>query len=212
MHGSVTESPDDDKRVTTSHDEKPAYAGILLAAGKGKRFDPTGRQNKLLRLLPGGDTIVATAARNLEAATDSVLVVIPPESSRLAAHLQSLGYPTTECIDAASGMAASLVHAVRQTRHARGWIIALGDMPFVRPATIQSLIAALREGADIAVPVCNDVRGNPVGFSRRHAAALLELTGDTGARSLVRAHPVQEVPVDDQGIFHDVDTPSDLCR
>ena len=212
MRGSVTESPDDDERMTTPHGEKPVYAGILLAAGKGKRFDPTGRQNKLLQLLPGGDTVVGAAARHLAAATGPVLVVIPPGGSQLAAHLQAAGYPTTECIDAASGMAASLVHAVRQCRHAQGWIIALGDMPFVRPATIQGLVAALRQGADIAVPVCRGSRGNPVAFSRRHAAALLELTGDTGARSLVRAHPVQEVPVDDQGIFHDVDTPSDLCR
>jgi len=195
-----------------AREEKPVYAGILLAAGKGKRFDPTGRQNKLLQLLPGGDTVVAAAARNLEDATDTVLVVIPPENPQLAAHLRSLGFQTSECSDAASGMAASLVHAVRQARHAQGWIIALGDMPFVRPATIQSLITALREGADIAVPVRNGARGNPVAFSQKHAAALLELTGDTGARSLVRAHPVQEVPVDDQGIFHDVDTPSDLCR
>jgi molybdenum cofactor cytidylyltransferase len=50
-------------------------------------------------------------------------------------------------------MAASLVHAVRHARCRRpGWLVALGDMPHVQPATIAALAAALAGGAGIAAP------------------------------------------------------------
>jgi molybdenum cofactor cytidylyltransferase len=53
-------------------------------------------------------------------------------------------------------------------------------------------------------------RGNPVGFGRVHLAALLALEGDQGARRLLQTCPVTEVPVEDPGIFRDIDTPADL--
>ena len=211
MRSSVT-GRSDTKTKMESIEAKLMYTGILLAAGKGQRFDPSGKQNKLLQVLPNGETVVAVAARNLQSAAGAVLIVIPPKSPLLSTHLSSVGYMATECTDAHAGMAASLVHGVRQSQHAPGWIIALGDMPFVQPETIKKLIAALAQGADIAVPVYREIRGNPVAFSRKHLAALLQLVGDTGARTLVQTHPVQEVLVDDPGIFQDVDTLSDLSN
>ncbi|RJF96543.1 nucleotidyltransferase family protein [Noviherbaspirillum cavernae] len=198
----------------TCAEAKPRYAGILLAAGRGWRFDPEGRQNKLLQTLPDGTTIVAAAARHLQAATDSLLAVVPADSPVLSAHLSAQGCAVTKCAAADTGMAASLVHALRLAHDAPGWIIALGDMPFVSPDTIRQLAAALAQGADIAVPVHQGMRGNPVAFSRRHLDELLQLRGDIGARRLMQTHPVHEVPVSDPGILRDIDTASDLekCR
>jgi molybdenum cofactor cytidylyltransferase len=72
----------------------------------------------------------------------------------------------------------------------------------------------VEEGADIAVPVHRTAhgqeRGNPVAFSRRHLPQLLALTGDRGARGIVRDNIVNEVAVDDPGILLDIDTPPDL--
>jgi molybdenum cofactor cytidylyltransferase len=191
-----------------------AYAGILLAAGRGSRFDQAGRQNKLLQQLPDGETVVAHAAKNLRAALCHTLAVIPAGSPLLSAHLSSQGIAVSKCLDAASGMAASLVHGLQQTRNALGWVIALGDMPFVRSDTITALVDALRQGADIAIPCYRGRRGNPVAFSRRHLDQLLELSGDIGARQLVQTHPAQEIDVDDPGICLDIDTVDDLrnCR
>ena len=42
-----------------------ALTGILLAAGRGRRFDPEGARNKLLQRLPGGELVVAASARTL---------------------------------------------------------------------------------------------------------------------------------------------------
>lgn len=185
--------------------------GILLAAGKGRRFDPTGERNKLLQPWPGGGTVVAASAAAMLAALPTVVAVVGPEGEGVAAELRANGCDVTVCPDAADGMGVSLAHAISHAAaNADGWLIALGDMPRVRPSTIKAVAEALVQGSDIAIPVMNGRRGNPVAFSRLHLAALLALHGDQGARNIVASHPVLEVEVDDPGIFQDIDTAADL--
>jgi molybdenum cofactor cytidylyltransferase len=74
------------------------------------------------------------------------------------------------------------------------------------------LVAAVRRGADIAVPTYQGRRGNPVAFSRIHLSRLLQLSGDQGARSLLKAFPVIEVDVDDAAIGRDIDFEADLAE
>lgn len=186
-------------------------AGILLAAGRGRRFDPLGERNKLLQLLPDGEPVVVASARALLAVVPRVIAVVPPADGGVAALLRGLGVEVTLCPEADSGMAASLVHAIRHSLPAAdAWLVALGDMPFVSPATMRVLLAALADGANIAAPVHAGRRGNPVAFGAAHLPALLALQGEHGARALLKAMPVREVEVDDPGIFRDIDTPADL--
>ena len=88
--------------------------------------------------------------------------------------------------------------------------VALGDMPWVQPATVQALATAVEQGAHIAAPVHGGRRGNPVAFSSVHLPLLLALDGDQGARAIVNSHPVREVAVDDSGVVRDIDMPADL--
>jgi molybdenum cofactor cytidylyltransferase len=191
-------------------------AGILMAAGRGRRFDPQGLRNKLLQPLAeaGGEPLVAVSARKLLAVLPRVVAVVPLEDGGVAALLASLGCEVTACPDADSGMAASLTHAIRRSLDVfspvDAWLVALGDMPNVAPATLQALADALGQGAGIVAPVMAGRRGNPVGFGRAHLDALLALRGEQGARKLLQALPVTEVEVDDPGIFRDIDTPADL--
>lgn len=185
--------------------------GILLAAGRGRRFDPTGVADKLLQVLPAGEQVLAASARHLLAVLPRVVAVVGPADRGVAAALRALGCEVTVCPDADTGMGASLAHAVAASLPgAQAWLIALGDMPFVAPATIQALGDAIAAGAQIAAPLCDGKRGNPVGFGSVHLPALLALTGDEGARRIVRGSAVTDVPVDDPGIFRDIDTAGDL--
>jgi molybdenum cofactor cytidylyltransferase len=187
--------------------------GILLAAGRGRRFDPSGIYNKLMLPLDGGEPVVAHSARALLAALPRVVAVIRPDEPRLAELLQSLGCEVTECIDADTGMAASLVHAIRTSLpQASAWVVALGDMPRVQSTTITALADALAGGAGIAAPQCQGKRGNPVAFSSAYLHDLLALQGDQGGRAILKANPVVDVDVADFGIFHDIDTASDLTK
>lgn len=191
-----------------------ALTAILLAAGRGRRFDPDGVRNKLLQRLPGGDLVVVASARKLLAVFSRVVAVVPPDDGGVRAALQLLGCDVTMCPDADSGMGLSLAHAVRHSLQdhvpAQGWLVALGDMPFVDPATLRALAGAIEEGAGIAAPLFDGRRGNPVAFGEAHRDALLALDGDQGARRLLKDMPVTLLEVDDPGILRDIDSPADL--
>lgn len=189
-----------------------SVVGILLAAGRGKRFDPSGLQNKLLQPLPGagGQLVLAASAANMLAALPRVVAVVRPGDDRVAALLGKLGCEVKVCDDADTGMAASLTHAISAMRGAPGWLIGLGDMPYVQPDTMRALAGAIAGGADIAVPLYQGQRGNPVAFSAFHLPLLLALDGDQGARNILTSHRVTELALDDSGILRDIDTRADL--
>jgi molybdenum cofactor cytidylyltransferase len=183
--------------------------GILLAAGASTRF----KANKLLHALPGGKPIAVVAAGNLRAALDRVVAVVRPGVPELERALTGAGVEVTVCPEAVSGMGHSLAHAVAMTPGAGGWIVALADMPFIAPGSIRRVAAALRDGADLAVPQYRGASGHPVGFAASYRDALAGLTGDAGARALLkRDHArIRVVEVDDPGILRDIDTPADLA-
>lgn len=195
-----------------------ALTGILLAAGRGRRFDPTGIHNKLLQRLPDGELVVAASARTLLAVFPRVVAVVPPDDGGVGDVLRQLGCEVTVCPDADGGMGLSLAHAIRHSLPAQlhdqlsgqGWLVALGDMPFVAPSTLHALDAAIGEGAAIAAPLFEGRRGNPVAFGARHRDDLLALDGDQGARRLLQTSPVATIDVLDPAILRDIDSPSDL--
>jgi molybdenum cofactor cytidylyltransferase len=190
--------------------------GILLAAGRGRRFDPTGARNKLLQPLAGagGEPVAVASARTLLAVLPKVIAVVRPGDDGVAEALRALGCDVTVCPDADQGMGASLAHGVRHSvghsLPASSWLIALGDMPHLKQSTATALAEAVAGGAVIAAPVSGGKRGNPVAFGTVCLGQLLALGGDEGARRILKLHPVTEVVVDDPGIFQDVDLPADL--
>jgi molybdenum cofactor cytidylyltransferase len=186
-------------------------AGILLAAGRGRRFDPLGTRNKLLQPLSSGEPVVVASARNLLSVLPRVIAVVPPQDGGVADALRALGCEVTLCAEADSGMAASLVQGITSSLPQAGaWLVALGDMPYVAASTLRALLDALGDGAGIAAPVFEGRRGNPVAFGAVHLPALLALQGEHGARALLKSAPVVEVAVNDPGILRDIDTPDDL--
>jgi len=191
-----------------------ALTGILLAAGRGRRFDPAGMHNKLLQRLPGGEPVVAASAGKLLAVCARVVAVVPPDDGGVGDLLRQRGCEVTVCPDADSGMGLSLAHAIGHAlcgqRPGQGWLVALGDMPFVDPSTLRALVAAIVDGAAIAAPLFAGRRGNPVAFGAQHRDDLLALDGDRGARRLLESSPVTTVAVDDEGILRDIDSPADL--
>jgi molybdenum cofactor cytidylyltransferase len=189
--------------------------GILLAAGYSKRFG----SNKLLQTLPAGTPEAGTpiglaaAKRLLEALPESIAVV-RPRAQKLGKMLRDAGCNTVVCKNASEGMGTSLAAGVRATTDADGWIVALADMPFIRPETIRIVTKALQEGAAIAAPSFHGERGHPVGFARRFYEELSSLRGEDGARQFLKRHPewVKLLEVDDPGVVRDIDEPSDLER
>ena len=71
------------------------------------------------------------------------------------------------------------------SRDARGWLVALADMPCIRVATLQAVAELIGGGAALAAPSYAGRRGHPVGFAARWRDALLALEGDEGARAIL---------------------------
>ena len=70
------------------------------------------------------------------------------------------------------------------TPSARGWVVALADMPALKSATIVAIAQKLESGMDLVAPTYQGERGHPVGFGKRYGPQLLALDGDTDVGEL----------------------------
>jgi molybdenum cofactor cytidylyltransferase len=183
--------------------------GLLLAAGNSSRFGA----NKLLHPLADGVPVGLAAARHLAAALGEVLVVVRPEDAALIRLLETAALGrVVRCAESYQGMGHSLACGVSVTPTADGWVVALADMPYVRPASIREVARRLASGASIAAPVYRGQRGHPVGFAAGFYGDLVALRGDSGARPLIERHRDRAVLFawDDPGTVYDLDRPEDL--
>lgn len=181
-------------------------AGVLLAAGEGKRL---GTPKALVEL--GGRRLVDRGVDLLrDGGTAPVLVVTG------AAPLAVPGAVAVANPDWPSGMGSSLAAGLRALPGGcAAAVIALVDQPLIGAAVVQRLITAYRAGADLAVAAYHGRPRNPVLLGRRHwAGVLASAAGDAGARPYLRAHPglVTLVECGDIARPDDVDTPQDLAR
>jgi molybdenum cofactor cytidylyltransferase len=183
--------------------------GLLLAAGAATRFG----SDKLQHALPHGVAIAVQAARHLGSELPRVVAVVRPGSEALVARLAAEKCEIVVCDNAAEGMGASLACAARAAGRAHGYVVALGDMPFVRPSSIAAVRDALAGGAPLAAPYFRARRGHPVGMAGEFFESLVTLRGDEGARQLLAANAsrLRKIPVGDPGVLRDIDTPDDLA-
>ncbi len=196
--------------------------GLLLASGFGRRFDAGGRRNKLLARLPDGQTLVTASARALCSALEHVAVVVPSRATLIEAALSDLPLQLIRNARAKEGMGASIAVGIAALRadfpKARGWLIALGDMPFVAPRTIRSIAEALLSNgrdddeAPIVAASYDGRRGHPVAFRDTLGDELTALEGDVGASVLMKTHGVRLIACGDAGVLRDIDTQDDLSR
>ena len=182
--------------------------GILLAAGSASRFG----SHKLLYPLPDGTPIGVAAARHLKQGVEYAIAVVRPDDAKLTALLHAEGLTIVVAEHAERGISASLVSAISATANADGWLIALADMPWIKPQTINTIAMMLEHGADLAAPCYIGQRGHPVGISRRFLPDLLGLTGDKGASDLLQTNTdlLEYFDSDDAGTLQDIDRPRDL--
>ncbi len=183
--------------------------GVLLAAGSSRRFG----SNKLVVPLPDGTPLVLAAVRRLRFVVDSVIAVVHPQDRVLPELLAAEQVQVVVCQNADAGMGASLAAGVAASGDARGWLVALADMPFIQDSTLQRAAQTLETGALLVAPFHAGRRGHPVGFHACFRDELLALSGEAGARDILMRHAaaLTRLDVDDAGVLLDVDTPADLA-
>jgi CTP:molybdopterin cytidylyltransferase MocA len=191
----------------------PEFRGIsaiLLAAGSGSRFGG----GKLLAPYRGRPLIEASLANLAEAPIEGTVAVIGDDAQRLRAVCEPYGVRVVENPDWRQGQSTSVrAGLLALGPEVRAAVVLLADQPLVGPGAVGRLVAAFEEGAEVAVATYGGRRRNPVLFSRAVWPLLeAELSGDEGARAVLRRHPdlVTEVPCDGVGDPADVDTAEDL--
>ena len=190
---------------------------IVLAAGAGSRFGG----GKLLAPWAGGVLLDGALAAAFAAPAARVIVVIGADGGAVAAAARAFAQRTGQTArlhivhadDHAEGMGASLRRgAAELSPDCAGVFVLLGDMPRVPHAVLAPLAEAARAGAPAAAPVFKGQRGHPALIGAELLPGLLALTGDAGARNILKdlGERLAQVPAPDDGVLFDVDQPSDL--
>ena len=184
---------------------------IVLAAGQGSRFraEAGADQDKLLADCVGLDGVVRPVIEqvlvNLPERVVRRWVVTSPDRADVIRLAEAYGCKVL--LMRSAGMGDSIAAAVSASGAADGWLVVLGDMPFIRSSSIERVIDGLEAGG-ISVPVQDGRYGHPVAFGQALGPGLMALTGDRGAKPLFAQATVWEVPVDDPGVLWDVDVPA----
>lgn len=186
---------------------------IVLAAGQGSRFraEAGADQDKLLADCVGLDgvtrPVIEQVLVNLPRRVVKRWLVTSPERTQVIRLAKAYGCEVL--LLRSAGMGESIAAAVAASGLADGWLVVLGDMPFIQSSSIEQVIDGLEE-AGISVPVQDGQYGHPVAFDRASGPGLMALTGDRGARPLFAQAVVREVQLNDPGVLWDVDLPQSL--
>ena len=195
----------------------PAVA-VVPAAGRSRRM---GRPKLLLPYR--GSTVVGSLVAALAAGgVGEVVLVVASDRGSLARWGRAAGLTVAVNPDPSRGMLSSvrvgiaaLGGAVALSPRGAPLLVAPGDLPALRPATVAALLRSFAAtAAPLAVPVHRGRRGHPLLISPRLIAEIDRLDPAVGLRQLLARHPGEllRVEVDDPGVLHDVDTSEDYRR
>ena len=176
-----------------------SVAGLVLAAGEGRRFG-----GPKAPAVIDGERLVDRAVRVLRAGgCDPVYVVLGAWVGDVP------GAVTVTNPDWAEGMGSSLRVGLEAVEGAPvdAVVVTLVDLPGLTPAAVRRLVDA---DSDLAAATYGGERGHPVRFGRRHWLEVASSArGDAGARSYLseRADEITLVEVGDVATGEDLDAP-----
>lgn len=183
-------------------------AAVILAAGSSQRF---GADKRMVAL--EGQPMILHALEPYINQLQSVYVVLKPDDP-----VETVLPPTIQIIeapDAYLGMGHSLAAAAHHLPDLKWFLVGLADMPWIRTDTIHQIIAHIRELEDAIIrPSFKGEPGHPVGFSGNFLEELKTLSGDVGAKRVLsqNGNKIVDLPVTDEAILRDVDTPDQIRR
>ncbi len=193
-----------------------AFGVVILAAGASSRMGAC----KLL--LPWGEKTILTHLLDQWRSTGAAQIapVIDPSNQPLRKALAHAGFSPSDWIENPSpqlGMFSSLQEASRWTgwlSTLTHWIISLGDQPHIQISTLRLLLDAARENpTHICQPVLNGHTAHPIILPANNFRELAQ-NDIPDLRTYIRTREALRlrVPVEDEGVSRDLDTPEDYAR
>lgn len=187
-------------------------AGIVLAAGKGKRIG----ENKALLKFDGVSFLEIVLSCLRDAGCNPILVVGGSNAETVKRHTQNLGAEFELNINWRKGQFSSLKAGLsRLDLRVKGAMVVLVDHPFVTLNTYRKLLSAFGDFPNkIVMPLYNGRRGHPVIIPREIIKEVLQSPDSLNLRNIIHGHEemIIKQEVDDSGVLRDIDTIIDLKR
>ncbi|MFB4420964.1 NTP transferase domain-containing protein [Streptomyces sp. QL37] len=192
----------------------PVIAGVLLAAGGGRRLG--GRPKALLE--HRGRPLVEHAVRSLRnGGCGPVRVVLgaAAEEVRALADLSACAVTVNPSWEEGMGSSLRAGLGALAGSDVDAALVLLVDQPGIGAEAVARVRSAYRSRASLAAAVYDGERGHPVLFGAdRWADISAAAVGDQGARAYLRAHrdAITLVECSDVAQAYDIDTAEDLTR
>jgi len=187
---------------------------LLLCAGLSSRMGT----NKLLLPLADKTVIESTIINLLRSKIAGITVVLGSQKENLQQVLKSYQVDIVDNICFSQGMSTSVragIEKISRDQEIDGVMILPGDMPFIRPDTIDRILGTYFDlNNPIVIPTYHGKNGHPVLFDRSLFPELCLISGDIGARKVVECHldKVYYLVVDDPGVHIDIDSPEEYDK
>ncbi|VEN73671.1 putative MobA-related glycosyltransferase [Candidatus Desulfarcum epimagneticum] len=203
------------RNVSKNRGLKKNTAGIILAAGMSKRF---GSPKQLARI-QGERMINRVIDACLDSNLDPVVAVL---GARFDAVLAAIGERVRSPRLAVArnfayrqGLSASLRAGLGALKSPGPVMFVHGDQPFVSAAVINEMLEKFNASdKQICFPALGGKQKTPTLFSETFFFDLLGVTGDAGAREIIRQNLSEALVLEMKAPlpFFDIDTPEDLER
>lgn len=184
------------------------HGAVVLAAGSSTRL---GRPKQLVEA--DGEPLLRRVVRAVRATNPAQCLVVLDEAAPFESVLDALDVRIVRIADAARGMSASLRAGVAALgAECEGALVVVTDQPALAENHLRNLCTAWRAAPAFAVASAYaGVIGVPALLPRSWFDAVAALSGDTGARELLRSRP-DVIAIAAPDLAFDIDTPGDLAR
>jgi molybdenum cofactor cytidylyltransferase len=179
--------------------------GIILAAGEGKRAGG----GKLSRAIQGKPMLQCVVETAVHSGLDNILLVTGYERNlgeKIANQFSIKSYFNS---DYPLGMSTSLKLGLSKVPFGiSAVVVLLGDMPYIQRETLEAIIDLYKAtGGKIIIPVYNGRKGHPVLISCIYKDEIYNISGDMGAREIIKKHVDEVIYLEtgDPGILQDID-------
>ena len=181
-------------------------SAIILAAGLSKRME---LGNKLLLEKKETPIIKITLDKIKAAKVKEIIIVLGKNSKSFKNVIEDKSVKLFFNSNYKNGISSSIKKGIEKVDNScEGALICLADMPSIKTSTYNKIIDAFyKYKKQNIIPYFNKKKGNPVLFSKSYFQYITNITGDVGARNLIRKNKkdFKKLTVADEGILEDID-------
>lgn len=185
---------------------------LILAAGQSRRMRGA---DKMLELVDG-QPLIRRQVQMAIAAGLPVWVALPPDRPLRVAAIADLAVRQLPVQDADLGISKSIIAGNAAIPAGYDLLLWLADLPEIETSDLKAILFAAKAAPNAIVRATTGAGkpGHPVYFPASMRGELARLTGDDGARDVLKRHLAATVfvPLPDERALTDLDTPEDWAN